>query len=929
MLAKSVSPPKKSKPLNLHPCQKELQQELAKEYIALNNESKEIFFLLVKYIDNKELQKLPNFLLLQDNVCTTISAQEVFDEVACYLVKTNNLVNLKYLIENRGFNLTAARGEGNTTLLHFACEYNHNDIIIYLLQQNFNVNVKTSDGLTPLHISAIKRNVTIIPKILQAKANTKILYKGCNHIQLKNENLYALNTEVLSIDTVEENTALYIKALFSNKFDPSPFKVYIEFLKNVTLSTKIQHHFCLAFLFSINHLTVETIINFFTTYVETEKVSIDRFIVALQVLTEFYIRKGNFSYANVIEELNKLQLDLLEKINTQLPYDAFKWYGNISCWYNKIYLPEKGIDTAKKALMILPDVPGNEINRSYIFYNLGLCQQELFNEVESFKSFENAFTLNSHDNEILLDYFRALHKSGNYEKAKDACSTSNCQKDTELLTLFAKLGSSELSGPEVSGALEQYSSRQGSNESLLIDLQCECHLASGNFEKAFATAQTSFLLTEQLYKKTNNILIANHISKFLRVCLLAKKHQEAFDILRECQANYPQEYIRSIPLKTMRFIFYVKTGELQAAEQLLNELSKTTIFLDFLCNMWISLALHQKELSKMLNNLEIALKISPDSEIAHSYIKLALLLIEHNNSQKTDNPLETSSNPVEMANIAISGMENTTTPVEKINSMAVDITTQQDLDQSGSIEETADFAGNDLEDHDPENDYENWEPQQIHKFFQEQKKMALSILESALLTVPKSKGLWKVGETIYSEEDSDVFSLKSPLYPDHYAVIDRSLNVDKKYYEILEKGLCSKAKKQDGLKILCNTLAELKKVGENNRFYTLRIYQNGKKCLFVLNKLGNHLTLKRELRARTNFEVLDVSSIPEMSTNSEEKKQELPPDKANDNHQPIQASAGTSFLSPVLTPKPKKVLNQDIENEDLKKESKPSSLYFK
>ena len=76
-----------------------------------------------------------------------------------YYNQDTTLERIKELL-NIGFNINTQNDLGDT-LLHYACEYKHYDIIQFLLSKNADINIKNEKGYTPFDI-VIDREILIL-----------------------------------------------------------------------------------------------------------------------------------------------------------------------------------------------------------------------------------------------------------------------------------------------------------------------------------------------------------------------------------------------------------------------------------------------------------------------------------------------------------------------------------------------------------------------------------------------------------------------------------------------------------------------------------------------------------------------------------------------------------------------------------------------
>ncbi|KAJ5076380.1 ankyrin repeat ph and sec7 domain containing protein secg-related [Anaeramoeba ignava] len=104
-----------------------------------------------------------------------INGDNNVDEKPLHLVcrhqkKEKALEIAKFLLDN-GANINTKTNFGNVTPLHFACEQNYSDLIIYLIKKGAETNAKAFIKQTPLQISIQKNNPKIIKLLIMNEAN--------------------------------------------------------------------------------------------------------------------------------------------------------------------------------------------------------------------------------------------------------------------------------------------------------------------------------------------------------------------------------------------------------------------------------------------------------------------------------------------------------------------------------------------------------------------------------------------------------------------------------------------------------------------------------------------------------------------------------------------------------------------------------------
>ena len=82
------------------------------------------------------------------------------------------LEEIKELIESKKVKVNAV-DENNVTALRFAAQFDHLDIVQYLLSKGASTKIKAKDGRDPLLSAVEKRNVEVVRALLNAGAGTK------------------------------------------------------------------------------------------------------------------------------------------------------------------------------------------------------------------------------------------------------------------------------------------------------------------------------------------------------------------------------------------------------------------------------------------------------------------------------------------------------------------------------------------------------------------------------------------------------------------------------------------------------------------------------------------------------------------------------------------------------------------------------------
>ncbi|XP_057328920.1 putative ankyrin repeat protein RF_0381 [Microplitis mediator] len=142
-------------------------------YNNYNSSIKEVF----KNFSMQQLSKMgygEDLIALLFGKYADINVRNKSDQTLLFLAVTNkNVKMIKYLLDN-GADINAVNcGDfiPGWTALHAAAEACYEDVVKILLDHQFcDVNVKTDDNITPLHIAASKNNLTIVKMLLEKNA---------------------------------------------------------------------------------------------------------------------------------------------------------------------------------------------------------------------------------------------------------------------------------------------------------------------------------------------------------------------------------------------------------------------------------------------------------------------------------------------------------------------------------------------------------------------------------------------------------------------------------------------------------------------------------------------------------------------------------------------------------------------------------------
>ncbi|MBA3535022.1 MAG: ankyrin repeat domain-containing protein [Tatlockia sp.] len=137
---------------------------------------KELFLILIKHVELKELKQLPDFNFIKNIAMNNLTAEKIFSSVAIVLVRQDkNLSSIRFLVEECNFDLKTKSDENGCTLLHEACLYGSIEIAKYFLKIGANPDVQNNDGITPLHqVVQFSKNLPLIAELKKYKANMNI-----------------------------------------------------------------------------------------------------------------------------------------------------------------------------------------------------------------------------------------------------------------------------------------------------------------------------------------------------------------------------------------------------------------------------------------------------------------------------------------------------------------------------------------------------------------------------------------------------------------------------------------------------------------------------------------------------------------------------------------------------------------------------------
>lgn len=115
---------------------------------------------------------------MKSEFITTASKEdemENLDMQLLFAVKQGNLKRVKQLVEIEGANTESKTPIHQMTPLHVAVRYEHEDILIYLLERGANVNTYDSEGWTPLHWSVNNCPFTIFKLLINSGSHLNVI----------------------------------------------------------------------------------------------------------------------------------------------------------------------------------------------------------------------------------------------------------------------------------------------------------------------------------------------------------------------------------------------------------------------------------------------------------------------------------------------------------------------------------------------------------------------------------------------------------------------------------------------------------------------------------------------------------------------------------------------------------------------------------
>lgn len=888
MQAKKQTPPPKQQQISTPNAQKNQTNSEANRYrkffIQTMFETKSIdlcktiFFSLIKYLDIDALKKSPFFTELKNNLLPQISLEAIWS-YAVYIVQRDKLSTLKFLIDECNFSLQTAKDANHVTLLHEACLYGREKIVSYLLEKNADVNAKDLAGYVPLNrvVSGYAKVTSLIVCLQKHGANVSVTdnagvplwYHAAHAGNVEAvEKLKALgvNPNVKHLDTTcseylnASKKKTYAKKQITLPLDnPSPEEIAITDCTHILVSENVdlkKVKNSINFFKKKATLPYDRVVLCFNAYLLSSsfdlKTTVDRFLIdfcktassniifLVQIAIEFFSAEKKF---DVIESLSNCLWTLLSRETiTSLP-DIIAYYLNIVGYYLLVKSFKRAEESAKKGLLLLPKL-GFEAERAALWYNLGASQEAQLNFLSASESYGNAFELQKDNYDFFVRHITLLLSQEKYDLAGSVCRLSKCDA-AQIYTLHLQYLVGALSGADVLKALNNISPEinKKSDEVLkimLLAFQTDYAKLVAP-DSALVVGNQYFALSEEVYSKNPKIRIEHAIITILHLYVSLKKPKEGLLLSQKCQKKYPQEFAHSRLLKNFMVYLYLANNHIDDALQLIKQLQQSKHFV-FSVEILICLVVCMicEKNKKVFEVFDEILSCNPENEVILFYKELANNFFKK--SIETNLLSEASNTPsVEMVSSPFPESEvNKTIEINRLPSSDPDI-----IIESDEV----------IEEQKPE----HWDPVKIHQFCQQKKQQYLFALGDKLSSTKRPKAVWKIGKEVYREGDKDVVSLDSLFYERHYVVIDRCLSVDKKFEEALGKNVCERKFGQSGIKILQNTLVELKCVKEDNRLYTTTVYDNQNHYLAILNKQGNHLKIKAVLRSKKQLEVIVVS----------------------------------------------------------------------
>ncbi len=496
--------------------------------------------------------------------------------------------------------------------------------------------------------------------------------------------------------------------------------------------------------------------------------------------------------------------------------------------YNQIGAYQKAEDLALKAMSGLSAKIDTTI-QSYTLYNLGRSLKNQMKIEESAKPFEKAFALVKNDSDILSANIFALLDQKRFSEANQACSLSNCGDFTNIMQIYIGFMGANLNSEEALEAIEKIPLHKDFEE-LVYDFKIQCYIDLKNYPQALQFSTKRFDCT---MNKVSNPLNDFHYSiyKYLQVYIECEQNSEGLIRLNEFMKKFPLIFQRNQFLIVQAIIIYLANKLCEEAEALLQLLEKINPQSSKLSNLYVQLGIER------IDNLESA---------AHCFDQAL---------QRKPNNLQAS-----LFKGLVSCLMQKVKQAEKIPEALVDLVSDFELES----DEDADTV--------LETEIIHYDQHKIHAYFQEQKQQLRLDLSRNLLggyIEPHIK--WNIKGLNYKEDDINLVALNSNFYSGYYAVIAPDLKLDEKmlsqFQIALQKGFCKNKMGKNGIKIIKNSIVELK-IDEDSRLYTTQIYKNSAgKSLILFDKIGNHEEIKRLVREKKPLEIIELSERKNKTVN--------------------------------------------------------------
>lgn len=815
----------------------------------------DLFTQLVKHIEIKQLRKVADFLALKNEILPLLTLDRAYKSCLS-LVKQDNIDALKFLIEECGFkNVVSAMDENNITLLHEACLYGAVNCIKYLLAngadpnkqdtdgqaalhrviQNprgaqlislfnsckVNPNLKETHGFPPIHFAALLDNLSCIKELIKLGANAKFKVEGETYLELNKSHKRgeievvppALN---LTIDIQEKANAQFHLGVLLPKCNQQLFqdivKIKLENIESVNDKKFIIFSYILGY--SSETLSIKKFLN---KHLTSGKMSLSS---TLQMIFQACALFAWNNQGKSVKELCEFATELLGnhvhgELNTE-------YYNTIAVFLNKCgYYSESG-EMAEKALAILAPTTDNKLRATYLF-NLANSQKNRMLHTQSLETIQKAFELDNTDTEIFRFYYKALIHRNDFKQADEICQATSQPKLRDLAKLNTKTISQPIAPEELMAALPAVETNDDKISS--NDLMSGNYLQLGDFTQALAMAKQSIIFCEEANKF--NILNDNAfmVQKYLALHIACGKFQEALVILEEYTNKYPMEMTASLYIKSQAVVIYLQNNLLEKAEPLLKELQQIpTIDKQLLSGLYTSYAIHcllNKDYDKATAYFDLVINYAENNELIAFYKAMLLVLKD------------------------------------------VSISVESAIKATGSSKYGSEFLEEQGADHEYTEDEDEdlittYDPALIHAYFQDQKQKAILKLNHEMSDFFEYGKSWMVKGTLYN----DVKPINSVFYDEHYAQIHPNLSLDpvmrQRFEQALDKGVCKRENKQNGIKFLNNRIIELK-IADDCRLYTTVKYKNPQgNYLILFDKIADHQEIKKLLTTAAPIAVLET-----------------------------------------------------------------------